>query len=174
MLGVYDNFPANIHRTETFTSAFSTRKLQQKLIQVLHEVNRRTFSFEEIANPTVPQCSVIFEFGIAEAKSFNFIDEEEKKKALTALRKRTFRSIDLFCAARYYKRNGEKKAPLKFDYYLVRTVFGENAVEIQVFHERGPRYIAPEDIATFLVNMINEASARKILKKTEPIQDSID
>ena len=165
MLGFYENFPVNIHRIENFTSPFSTKKLQQRLIQVLHDINRRTFSFEEIAHPTVPECTIIFEAGLAEAKSFNYIDEEETKRVLSALRKATFQIMDFFCAVRYYK--GAAKAPLKFDYYLMRVVFGKNSVEIQVFHERGPRYISPEDIVTFLVNMVNETSARKILKKIE-------
>jgi hypothetical protein len=174
MLGSYDNFPENIHLKENYTAQLSTRRLQQRLIKVLQETNRRTFSFSEIAHPFTPECTTIFEIGLAESKSFSYIDDEETKKALSALKKRNFRLIDLFCAVRYYKGNGEKKKPLKFDYYLVRTVFGENAMEIQVFHERGPRYISPEDIVTFLVNRINEASARKILKKIEPFQNSID
>jgi hypothetical protein len=165
MLGFYENFPANIHRTDRFTSPLSSRKLQQRLIQVLHDINRETFSFEEVAYPTVPECTIIFEVGLADAKSFNYIDEEETKRALSALRKATFQTMDFFCAVRYYK--GVAKAPLKFDYYLMRFVFGKNSVEIQVFHERGPRYISPEDIITFLVNKIDEASARKILKKIE-------
>jgi hypothetical protein len=167
MLGFYENFPANIHRTDNFTSPLSSKKLQQRLIQVLHDINRETFSFEEVAYPTVPECTIIFEVGLAEAKSFNYIDEEEIKRVLSALRKETFRSMDFFCAVRYYKGAGEKKTPLKFDYYLMRFVFGKNSMEIQVFHERGPRYISPEDIVTFLVNMVNEMSARKFLKKIE-------
>jgi hypothetical protein len=167
MLGFYENFPVNIHIIENFSTTFSNKSLQQRLIQVLQEINRRTFSFEEIAYPTVPECTIIFEVGLAEAKSFNYIDEEEAKKALSALRKTPFRTMDLFCAVRYYKGTADKKKPLKFDYYMLRAIFGKNAVEIQVFHERGPRYISPEDIVTFLVNMINETSARKILKKIE-------
>jgi hypothetical protein len=165
MLGLYENFPENIHRIERFTSSLSSKKLQQRLIQVLHEINCKTFRFEEIAYPTVPECAIIFEVGIAEAKSFNYIDEEETKRVLTALRRATFQTMDFFCAVRYYK--GAAKAPLKFDYYLMRFVFGKDSVEIQVFHERGPRYISPEDIVTFLVNMVSETSARKILKKIE-------
>jgi hypothetical protein len=168
MLGFYENFPANIHRTDNFTSPLSSKKLQQRLIQVLHKINRETFSFEEVAYPTVPECTIIFEVGLAEAKSFNYIDEEETKKVLSALRKETFRLMDFFCAVRYYKGAGEKKTPLKFDYYLMRFVFGKNSMEIQVFHERGPRYISPEDIVAFLVNEINKTSARKILKRVEP------
>jgi hypothetical protein len=172
MLGFYENFPANIHRTDNFTSSLSSRKLQQRLIQVLRKLNRETFSFEEVAYPTVPECTIIFEVGLADAKNFNYIDEEETKRALSILRKATLQTMDFFCAVRYYK--GAAKAPLKFDYYLMRFVFGKNSAEIQVFHERGPRYISPEDIITFLVNKINEASARKILKKIEPVQDNID
>jgi hypothetical protein len=166
MLGFYDNFPVNIHKIDNFSTTFSNKKLQQRLIRVLHEMNLKTFSFEEIAYPSVPECTIIFEAGLADAKDFNYIDEEETKKVLDVLRKGTFSSMDLFCAVRYYKNTAEKKAPLKFDYYMLRVIFGKNTVEIRVFHERGPRYISPEDIVTFLVNMINETSKRKILKKT--------
>lgn len=167
MLGFYDNFPLNIHRIENFSTLFSNKKLQKRLINVLSEINRRTFSFEEITYPTLPECTVIFEAGLAEAQSFNYIDEEEAKKVLNALRKSPFQTMDFFCALRYYKGTADKKKPLKFDYYMLRVIFGKNAVEIRVFHERGPRYISPEDIVTFLVNMINSASKRKFLKKIE-------
>ena len=116
----------------------------------------------------MPECTIIFEAGLAEAKCFNYIDEEEAKKVLEALKKGALRSMDIFCAVRYYKDAAEKKAPLKFDYYMLRVIFGKNSVEIQVFHERGPRYISPEDMVTFLVNMINATSTRKVLKKIEP------
>ena len=79
-LGFYENFPTNIHRIDSFNSTLSNKQLQQKLIQVLHEVNGREFSFEEVANPTVPQGRVIFEFGLAESGDFNYIDEEETQK----------------------------------------------------------------------------------------------
>ena len=86
----------------------------------------------------------MFEVGLAEAKSFNYLDEEEQKRALTSLRKAAFQTMDLFLAVRYYKGSVEQKKPLKFDYYLLRMVFGDGSVEVQVFHERGPRYISPE------------------------------
>ena len=167
-LGFYENFPKGIHRIDTFTSTLSNKQLQQKLIQVFHEVNRREFTFEEVANPTVPQGKVIFEFGVAEAGNFNFIDEEELKKTLDLLAKERLASMDFFCSIRYYKGEGEKRIPLKFDYYMLRTIFSKDTFEVQVFHERGPRYISPEDLTTFIYNKVNEASSknRKALKKT--------
>jgi hypothetical protein len=166
-LGFYENFPTGIHRIDTFTSTLSNKLLQQKLIQVFYEANRREFTFEEVANPTVPQGKVIFEFGVAETGNFNFIDEEELKKTLEFLTKERLVRMDFFCSIRYYKSKNEKKTPLKFDYYMLRTIFSKDALEIQVFHERGPRYISPEDLITFIYNKINEASSknRKVLKR---------
>jgi hypothetical protein len=164
-LGFYENFPQNIHMVKRFNSTLSGKQLQQRLIQILHKANRRDYSFEEIANPTVPEGKVIFEFGLAESGNFNFLDHEELKKALDFLSKGRLHSMDFFCAIRYYKSKAEKKTALKFDYYMLRTIFGKNTFEVQVFHERGPRYISPEDLTMFIFNKINESSNRKILKK---------
>jgi hypothetical protein len=168
MLGFYDNFPENIHRIESFTSSVLNKQLQRRIIQVLSEINRKTFSFEEVSHPSVPECALIFELGIAESLSFNYIDEEETKKVLNALQRAPLQVIDLFCAIRYYKNREEKRAPLRFDYYLMRVIFGKNTMEMRIFHERGPRYVSPEEIVTFLVNKINEPSARKILTRLKP------
>jgi hypothetical protein len=167
-LGFYEKFPSNIHSIDNFNSTLSTKQLQQKLMQVFFELNRREFSFEEVANPTVPQGVVIFEFGLAESGDFNYIDAEELKKTLKLLAKDHLPSIDFFCSIRYYKRKGENRSPLKFDYYMFRTIFNKDSFEIQVFHDRGPRYISPEELTMFIYNKINETSKnknKKILKK---------
>jgi hypothetical protein len=168
-LGFYENFPANLHRIDSFNSSLLNRQLQQKLIQVFYEVNRREFSFEEVTNPTVPHGIVIFEFGLAESEGFNFIDEEERQKATDFLAKERLSALDFFCSIRYYKVTGEVRTALKFDYYMLRTIFSKDMLEVQVFHERGPRYIAPEELTAFIFNKINEKSSRnkKILKKTK-------
>ena len=168
MLGLYENFPQNIHRTETFTSTLSRRKLQQKIAQVFQEVNRKTFSFEEVGNPTVPNCTVIFEFGIADTGDFCYLNEEEAQKLQTALAAEPLQMMDWFCAIRYYKNTKSKKSPLKFDYYMLRMGFGEKgAVEVLVFHERGPRYISPEDLVAFIECKVNQEASRKLLKRKE-------
>jgi hypothetical protein len=167
-LGFYENFPSNIHMVESFNSTISSKQLQQRLIQVFYELNRKEVSFEEVANPTIPECKLIFELGLADAESFNYIDEEELGKALNLLAKERLHTMDFFCAIRYYKGNAEKKTALKFDYYLLRTVYNRDVFEIQVFHQRGPRYISPEDLTLLIFNKINEAAKRKVLKKANP------
>ena len=170
MTPFYELFPEqSIHERESITSTLSNKRLQQRLIQVLRNVNCRTFTFEDIGNPTVPDCAVIFEVGIAESNSFTFIDEDEAKKILAALRNEPFKMMDFFCAIRYYKDFASNKKPLKFDYYMARFIFPEESLmELQVFHERGPRYISPEELTTFIFNKINETSSnkyKKVLKK---------
>jgi len=163
--GYYENFPQNIHKLETFSSTLSRKQLQKNLIQLLNDVNRKELSFEEVAYPTIPEGIVIFEFGLAENGNFNFINEEELEKMLKALDKERLGVLDFFCAIRYYKCKEKKKTSLKFDYYLLRTVFGKGTLEVQVFHERGPRYISPQDLVDFLQCKLNENKIRKVLKK---------
>jgi len=167
-LGYYDNFPPNIHYVQSYISAVSTRQLQQRMIQLFGELNQLDFRFEEVSIPTVPDGTIIFEFGLAEVGSFNFIDEAEIKKALTFLARGNLQSLDFFCSLRYYKGIGKERTALKFDYYMLRAVFGKGKVELQVFHERGPRYLSPDDLITFLFRKVNKSSTRKILKESTP------
>jgi hypothetical protein len=168
MLGKYENFPVNIHLLETFTSQLNTKQLQQKLILTLKEMNRKPFRFEEIAIPTIPDCEILFEFGIAEGEGFNFLNDEETKKALEILKSEQVPSLDFFCAIRYYKICAEKKTALKFDYYMLKTGFAAKKAEFQVFHKQGPRYISPEDLVNIITDKINKTSVKRVLKKIEP------
>ncbi len=151
---------------EIFNTTLSSKQLQQKLINVFCETNKKEFSFEEVANPTFPDSTIIFEFGLAENAGFTFIDEQETEKVFSLLTYNQLQTLDFFCAIRYYKEKQAKKTPLKFDYYLIRTIYGKESFEVQIHHERGPRYLSPEDLTQFIFNKLNEGSSRKPLKKT--------
>lgn len=169
MLGLYENFPKAVHKTASFATSVSNKRLQQALIQTFQKINKENFNLERIANPSVPQCTVILEFGIAEANNFNYLDDKETNKALEAIQKKPFQLMDFFCALRYYKMQDGKKTSLRFDYYMMRFTFNRDSMEIQIYHERGPRYISPEDVANFIVDKINETSSKKILKALRPL-----
>jgi hypothetical protein len=166
-LGLYENFPPNIHHVDRFNYTLSNRQLQSKLVATLRQVNSREYSFEEVTNPTVPNGRLIFEFGLAESGDFNYIDDDEVKKTQSVLSKERLRSMDFFCSIRYYKESGEKRSALKFDYYMLRALFSKDVLEVQVFHERGPRYISPQELVDFLFMRLNAdvAKNKKILKK---------
>ena len=77
--------------------------------------------------------------------------------------------MDFFCALRYYRIQNGKKTPLRFDYYMLRFTFNKDSVTMQIFHERGPRYISPEDIANLVINKLAANFSKKILKTVKPI-----
>jgi hypothetical protein len=164
MLGHYGSFPQNIHGIASFATSISKKRLQQALTKVLHKANNETFNLEDLGYPSITKCEVIFEFGIAEANSFNYLDSEEASRIRKSIRKKPFQIMDFLCAIRYYKTKNGKKIPLKFDYYMLRFTFNKKSTEIQVFHERGPRHMTPEDTANFIVNRINKIFSKKILK----------
>lgn len=167
MLGFYENFPQTIHKTALFSFSISLKNLQQILTQTFHIMNKVSFELDSITFPSIPKCRVVFELGIADANKFKYLDDEEIAEITRFLKKDTFQVIDVFCAIRYYKVNNEKKTPLKFDYYLIRFLFNKKIIEMQIFHERGPRYVTPEDIVNFFSKKVNENNAKKILKQLE-------
>ena len=163
MLGFYQNFPESLHRITRFVASVSNKGLQQTLIQAFYQLGNEKLTIEEITDPSIPQCIVFFEIGIAEANGFNYLDSEEKSRVIKAIRKKPFEIMDFLCSIRYYRMQNEKKTPLRFDYYMLRFVFNKNSIEIRVFHERGPRHVSPEDIVSFLVRRI-EAFRRKVIR----------
>jgi hypothetical protein len=164
MLGFYKNFPQYAHKVARFSTSISNKKLQQTIIQTLHKINNETFNLNEVAKPLMPQCTSIFEFGIAEAESFNYLDLEEAEKVLKNLRRKPFQIMDFFCAIRYYRVKDDKNTPLKFDYYILRFIFDKDFMEVQVFHERGPRHLSPEDIINLVIEKVNGSFSKKVLK----------
>jgi len=163
-LGFYENFPENVHRITRFSASVSSKRLQQALLRIICETNSKTLKLEDITHPSIPKCTVILEWGIAEANDFSYLDAEETNKVLKVIQKKPFQTTDLFCVIRYYKTQNEKRTPLKFDYYMVRLTFNKNSVETQIFHEKGPRYITPEDLTDFIANKINNALSKRALK----------
>jgi hypothetical protein len=169
MPGVITKFPAQIHLLQIYTSTLPKAKLQRKLIQVLLECNQKTLSFEDLGNPAMPSCTVIFMWGIADEGKFRHLNAEEAGRVEATIDGTPLQMADFCCAIRYYKNTKPKKTPLKFDYYMLRVGFGEHSlVEFQVHHERGPRYTSPEDLISFVVGAINKSSGRKTLKPQEP------
>ncbi|MEM3641462.1 MAG: hypothetical protein QXH37_06040 [Candidatus Bathyarchaeia archaeon] len=164
MLGIYENFPGNIHKMAHFTVSVSNKKLQQTIIQTLYKLNKENFNLEDVARHSIFQCTVILEFGIAEENNFNYLDSEEMNKLLKIIHKKPFQIMDFFCAARYYKELSGNKIPLKFDYYMLRFMFNKSIIETRIFHERGPRHISPEDMVNLIVNKINETFSKRVLK----------
>jgi len=163
MLGFYEKFPKTLHGAFTFLSSTSLRKLERALIEAFVKLNRESMVLEDVAFPTMPHCEAIFEFGIAEGNNFNYLNREEEQRILTAIRKAPLEVMDFICDIRYHKEENGKKAALRFDYYMLRFRFSQSLSEMLVFHEKGPRYVTPEDLGGLIIRRVNEKSGKRIL-----------
>jgi hypothetical protein len=161
--GFYRHFPEISHKLVYFIALASDRKLQDALVKTLRKTNDKTFSLDALTDPSIENCNVIFECGVAEGDDFTFLNDQESERIQKAIRTEALQVLDIVCAVRYYKSSAKKKVPLKFDYYMVRFRFDEYRI-IQVFHERGPGYLSPKDIINFLVSELNSESQKTILR----------
>jgi hypothetical protein len=164
MFGFYETFPQNVHKIKHFVTPISSRRLQQTLIQLLHELNEKTLGLQDVGTPSITDCDTVFELGIAEDNGFNYLDDEETTKTLKIIQKSPLQILDFLCAVRYYRIVNETRKPLKFDYYMLRFTFNPKFLELQLFHERGPMHILPEELGDFVIKKINEAFRRRVLK----------
>ncbi len=157
LLGRYDNFPTQIHGLARFTHASSLKTLQLTMVQVFHGLNTRTLDMKTLTKASPANCTVNFEFGIADADAFNFLDEEELKKLEHAVRQQPLQVLDAYCAARYQITDASgKRKSLKFDYNMLRFAFYKRQVQLFVFHERGINRVPLEDLVLFLANQIDQ------------------
>jgi len=169
MLGQFKSFPDNPQRIAYYISTLSPKKLQHALAQTCQKLNTETLTPEQLDTPAIHQCTVNFEFGIAETNNFNYLDQKETNRLLQAINKQPFQTMDLLCITRYYKNDSKKPKPLKFDYQMLRFTFDKDLVEIQAYHEKGPMHIATDEIINLLITRINDVFPRKALKPIEVV-----
>jgi len=111
-------------------------------------------------------CVVNFEFGVADADTFNFLDEEELRKLEDTLKQQALPILDVYCATRCHiiEATGKRKS-LKFDYNMLRFSFHRKKMELFIYHERGIQRVPLEDLVFFLKNQIN----RELVEKQQKI-----
>jgi hypothetical protein len=165
LLGRYENFPEIIHGVARFTCKSSTRRVQQTILSVLHKLNREICSLRAVAPDLLQESEVSFELGVAEAFDFNFFDEKELDRFRRSIVEKELSTLDFFFVVRYHVVNYKgKRVPLKFDYHMLRFMFPENSIELQICHERGTQRVPLEDLTTFLTKRINEELSQRQLK----------
>lgn len=111
MLGLYENFPATVHKAAHFASLASNKRLQQKLAETLQRLSTETLTLESVTDPSIPQGTVSFEFGIGEASNFNYLDSEQAARLSKAISGKPLQIMDFFCAARYHRSQSEREKP---------------------------------------------------------------
>jgi hypothetical protein len=161
MLGHYDNFPTTVHGFAQFRHKAPLKTLQQVIVTVFSDINQKRCRLEEIAQAPSQKCEVGFEIGVGEEDTFVFLDKEEVKRLEDEAATRMFHFMDFLCVLRYHTvEDSARRAPLKFDYFMLRFAFSKNLLEFIVSHERGPRRIYVEDLMNFLTERVKEELAK--------------
>lgn len=155
MLGIYENFPENYHGIIRFRHQAPARRLQGIILQSLQKLGQEgdpVFS----TLPSVSNCKVDLDFGVADGRIFDYLSEETLDASLKTVSKDALPMLDFICIVRYYKRDAEVYRPLKFDYLLLRFAFYGGSVDFQIFHERGTRRLSIEDVSTIIISKIDK------------------
>ena len=156
MLGFYQDFPEIPHAKATFSSAAPAKTLQKAIVKVAGYLNAQEFVLDTIGHASMGNCKIGFELGIAEAATFNYLTSEEVDRFLKSLaKKENVLNMDLLCIIKYHMAVGEKRRPLKFDYYLLRFIFRKPETQLRIFHERGTQHLSIEELVEFLTKQIN-------------------
>jgi hypothetical protein len=156
-LGQYENFPETVHAADQFAHEnTAVTALQRIIIEALHRINKEALSLTDVTLFPSQECRVSFEIGVAEGVTFSYVDSREAENLEKIISERELPLLDFLCVVRYHVVKQGKLAALKFDYYLVRFKFQGETLELNVFHERGPRRVSPKELLDFLVKNVNQ------------------
>jgi hypothetical protein len=164
LFGYYENFPKNFHDMSFFQYQDSIKGLQYAILRTLHRLNLESFDLGAVTPYLKQNCVVSFEFGVADGFNFNFLNQDELTRCLKTVDENELLTLDFFFAIRYHiVKDDHKRVPLKFDYHLLRLVFQEGGMEIQICHEKGTQRVPMDDLTIFLIERINVALSQKKL-----------
>jgi len=157
-LGIYSSFPALIHGDAILTHNVNTAVLQECVVQAISRMNLEKI---ETALTVADRSGYFpgeskFEVRIAEGSSFRRLNSRMKRRIAQYLRARgELSTFDYSLTIRYKIKDGMRHS-LHCDKYVVRHLFFENQMEIQLFHEKGIRRLNPDEVITLLVKRIND------------------
>ncbi len=164
MLGRYENFPENVHGVAFFEYQDSAKEVQKAILCTFHCLNQETFDLGAVTPYLKQNCEVGFEFGVADGVDFNFLDQKELDRCLKSVDETEVETLDFFFSVCYHRvRDGSKRLPLRFDYYVLRFLFQEGGLELRIRHERGTQRVPLDDLTDFLVKQINIELSRRQL-----------
>jgi len=148
-LGVYSSFPTLIHGDVILTHYVNLSVLQECVVQA-------------IANMNVEKVETAL--SVADRSGY-FLGETRFGT------RGGFSTFDYSLTIRYRIKD-DMRHSLHCDKYLVRHLFFEDQMEIQLFHEKGIRRLNPDEVITMLVKRINDELGKRSERqlKTEKIR----
>jgi len=157
-LGIYSSFPTLIHGDAILTHDVDVTVLQECVVQAISRMNMETVETKlSIADRSgYFPGETRFEIRIAEGLSFRYLYPRMKRKLIECLRARGELSTLDYSLTIKYRIRDDMRHSLHCDRYIVRHLFLEGQMEIQLSHEKGVRRLNPDEVITMLVKRIND------------------
>ena len=157
-LGIYSSFPAIIHGDAILTYDVNVKVLQECIVQAISKIHMEkietTLSAADRSGYFPGETR--FEVRIAEGSSFRILNPRMKRRIIEHLRAQgEFSTFDYSLTIRY-RIEDDMRHSLHCDKYVVRLLFFEDQMEIQLFHEKGIRRLNPDEVITMLVKRTND------------------
>ena len=148
-LGIFTNFSPIIHGIAKASFTCHTHEAQQVLLNTFEELN----GHQEARTLSIGKGEVDgrmrFEVGLAEGNCFIYFEKETSANLASFLElQKRFRPLDFLLIATYYYTKKEKEMPLKFDYHLLRFLFGQNELNLVLHHVKGTRRLPLDELLT--------------------------
>jgi len=162
-LGIYRSFPALIHGDAILTHDVNATVLQECVVQAISKINMEkietTLSVADRSGYFPGEAR--FEIRIAEGTNFRSLNPRVERRIIECLRAQgEFSTLDYSLTIRYRIKDDIKHS-LHCDKYVVRSLFFEDQMEIQLFHEKGIRRLNPDEVITMLVKRINDELGKR-------------
>ena len=157
-LGIYSSFPALIHGDAILIHDVNLAVLEECVVQAISRMNLEKI---ETALTVADRSGYFpgeseFEVRIAEGSSLRRLSSRVKRRIIEHLKAiGEFSTFDYSLTIRYKIKDNVKHS-LHCDKYVVRNLFFENQMEIQLFHEKGIRRFNPDEVITMLLKRIND------------------
>jgi len=162
-VGICPSFPTLIHGDAILTHVVNVTVLQECVVQAISKIDMEkietTLSVADRSGYFPGETR--FEVRVAEGSSFRSLNPPMKRKIIEYLRSRgEFSTFDYSLTIRY-KVKDDMRHSLHCDKYVVRHLFFEDQMEIQLFHEKGIRRLNPDEVITMLVKRINDELGKR-------------
>jgi len=162
-LGIYSSFPAIIHGDAILTYDLNVKVLQECILQAISKMNMEkietTLSVADRSGYFPGETR--FEVRIAEGSGFRSLNSRMKRRIIEYLRSRGELSTFDYSLTIRYRIKDDMRHSLHCDKYIVRLLFFEDQMEIQLFHEKGIRRLNPDEVITMLVKKINDELGKR-------------
>ncbi|MFH0749139.1 MAG: hypothetical protein V1915_04400 [Candidatus Bathyarchaeota archaeon] len=163
-LGKFINFPITTHGFAKMTYSENLFQVQPLIVQALQELNsvKRTYPIFLPKEAKKYKGKIGFEVGIAEGIYFNYLNSEMTEKLSKSITPRkVYHNLDFIIIVTYHYNRRGKNVPLNFDYHQLRLIFNNGKIEMRLFHSKGTRRMAFDELFNTILRQINKKMNKK-------------